>query len=151
MQVTRFTLLPLAFLVLAGCASLPSQQHRSERQAAYLAAAGAPVGNFTFASFYSWEPLTEKQLVVYTRPSQAWLLDLYGCQNLLYSDSIALTSNLNQVSTKFDQVLTQRGYVPCTISQIRPVNLKLMRAAAEQKRVIRSEPRPAPVGNPSPG
>jgi hypothetical protein len=145
MSVIRSLILLVALLVLAGCASVPSAQHRSERQAAYLAAAGSPVSNFTFSNFYSWEPLSEKQLLVYTRPTQAWLLDLFGCQNLLYSNSIGLTSNLNQVSARFDNVLTQRGYVPCTISQIRPVDVKRMRATAEEKRSIRSEPRSAPV------
>jgi hypothetical protein len=141
MSAIRSLIVLMLLLLLASCASVQSARHRSERQAAYLAAAGAPVGNFTFTSLYSWEPLSETQLVVYTRPRQAWLLDLYGCQNLLFSNSIGLTSNFNQISANFDKVLTQRGDVPCTISRIRPVDVKGMRAAAEEKRQIRSEPR----------
>lgn len=136
---SMFVLIPL--LLLAGCAGVQNDRHRNERDAAYLAAAGAPVGNFTFSSLYSWEPLSETRLVVYTRPTQAWLLDLFGCQNLLFSNSIGLTSNLNQVSANFDKVLTQHSGVPCTISRIRPVDVKSMRAAAQEKRQIRSEPR----------
>jgi hypothetical protein len=141
------TLLSLLSLV-AGCAGMSrsNERNRTERQAAYVAAAGAPVSNFTFTSLYSWEPLGETQLVVYTRPSKAWLLDLMGCQNLQSSNTIGLTSNLNQVSVRFDKVLTEHGVVPCTISDIRPVDLKGMKAAAEQKREIRSEPRPAAAG-----
>ncbi len=140
MFIRTLIVLPL-LLLLAGCAGVATQRHRSERQAEYLAATGAPVGNFTFTSLYSWEPLTGTQLVVYTRPTQAWLLDLYGCQNLLFSNSIALTSNINQVSANFDKVLTLRGDVPCTISRIRPVDVQGMRAAAAEKRLIRSAPR----------
>ncbi len=142
MSAIRSLIVLILLLLLAGCANVQNDRHRSDRQAAYLAAAGAPVGSFTFSSLYSWEPLSESQLVVYTRPAQAWLLDLFGCQDLLYTNSIGLTSNLNQVSTNFDKVLTQRSYVPCTISRIRPVDVKGMKAAAEQKRQIRSEPRP---------
>lgn len=145
MSVIRSLLSLVLLTVLAGCASVPNAQRRNDRQAAYLAAAGSPVSDFTFSSLYSWEPLSEKQLVVYTRPTQAWLLDLFGCPGLLYSNSIGLTSNLNQVSARFDKVLTQRGYIPCTISQIRPVDVKRMRAVVEEKRQIRSEPRSAPV------
>lgn len=133
-------------LVLAGCVSVPSAQHRSQRQAAYAAAAGAPVSNFRFfTTLYSWEPLSEDQLVVYTRPREAWLLDLAGCQNLLYTNSIALTSSLDQVSVNFDKVLTQNANFPCTISRIRPVHLDGLKMAIE-KRVIRSEPR-TPASN----
>lgn len=141
MSAIRSLIVLILLLLLAGCASVQNERHRNERQTAYLAAAGAPVGNFVFTSLYSWEPLSETQLVVYTRPGQAWLLDLFGCQNLLFSNSIGLTSNLNQVSANFDKVLTQYGEVPCTISRIRPVDVKGMRAVAEEKRQIRSEPR----------
>jgi hypothetical protein len=145
MSVTRTLILLSLLSLVAGCAGMSrsNERNRTERQAAYVAAAGAPVSNFTFTSLYSWEPLGETQLVVYPRPSKAWLLDLMGCQNLQSSNTIGLTSNLNQVSVRFDKVLTQYGVVPCTISGIRPVDLKGMKAAAEQKRQIRSEPRPA--------
>lgn len=145
MSITRPLILLSLLSLLAGCAGMSSssERHRTERQAAYMAAAGAPVSNFTFTSLYSWEPLGETQLVVYTRPTKAWLLDLMGCQNLLTSNTIGLTSNLNQVSVRFDKVLTQHGVVPCTISGIRPVDLKGMKAAADLKRQIKSEPRSA--------
>jgi hypothetical protein len=146
MSAIRSVIVLILLLLLAGCASVQNDRHRGERQAAYQAAAGAPVASFTFSSLYSWEPLSETQLVIYTRPTQAWLLDLFGCQSLLFSDGIGLTSNLNQVSVNFDKVLPQRGDVPCTISRIRPVDVKGMRASAERKRQIRSEPR-QPVAN----
>jgi hypothetical protein len=148
MSVTRPLIVLSLLSLLAGCAGMSSsnERQRIESQAAYVAAAGAPVRSFTFTSLYSWEPLSETQLVVYTRPTKAWLLDLMGCQNLLSSNTIGLTSNLNQVSFRFDEVLTDHGVVPCTISRIRPIDLKGMKAATEQKREIRSEPRPAAAG-----
>ena len=64
-------------LLLAGCCQrlvVPSAQ--SQREAAYAAAAGAPVKSFRFFNLYSWEPLGDSQLVVYTRPNEAWLLEV---------------------------------------------------------------------------
>lgn len=142
MSLIRFSLTTTLGLLLVGCSSVPYAQRLNERQAAYEAAAGAPVSNFMFSSLYQWQPLSETSLVVYTRPTEAWLLNLAGCHDLLYVNNIGLTSNLGQVSARFDKVLTGRSDVPCTISQIRPVDVEAVRAAKlQQKRTIKSEPR----------
>ncbi len=144
MSMIRILLATTLAAMLAACASAPYAQHTSERQAAYAAAAGAPVRHFRFFSLYSWEPLSDSQLAVYTRPNEAWLLDLGGdCQDLAFVNSIGLTSNLNQVMVGFDRVLTGRGNFPCTISQIRPVDVKSLKAVQQQQRLIKSEPRGA--------
>ena len=144
MSMIRILLATTLAAMLAACASAPYAQRTSERQAAYAAAAGAPVRNFRFFSLYSWEPLSDSQLAVYTRPNEAWLLDLGGdCQDLAFVNSIGLTSNLNQVMVGFDRVLTGRGNFPCTISQIRPVDVKSLKAVQQQQRLIKSEPRGA--------
>lgn len=133
----------LAFL-LAACSSVPYPQRISERQVAYAAAAGAPVLSFHFFTLYSWEPLGDSALAVYTRPNEAWLLDVGGgCQELEFTSSIGLTSSLNQVMVRFDKVLTGRQNFPCTITQIRPVDLKRLKAVQQQQREIKSQPRSA--------
>jgi len=144
MSMIRILLVTMLAAMLAACASAPYAQRTSERQAAYAAAAGAPVRHFRFFSLYSWEPLSDSQLAVYTKPNEAWLLDLGGdCQDLVFVNSIGLTSNLNQVMVGFDRVLTGRGNFPCTISQIRPVDVKSLKAVQQQQRLIKSEPRGA--------
>ena len=80
-------------------------------------------------------------MVVYTRPQQAWLLDVPGCTNLEFATAIGLTSNLHQVSVGFDKVLTGRGYLPCTITRIRPVDVKRVKASEQQRRAIEEKPR----------
>jgi len=128
--------------LLAACASAPYAQRISERQAAYAAAAGAPVRQFRFFTLYSWEPLSDSQLAVYTRPNEAWLLDLSGgCPDLAFVNSIGLTSSVNQVMVGFDKVLTGRRSFPCIISQIRPVDVKSLKAVQQQQRLIKSAPR----------
>ncbi|MFI4957577.1 MAG: DUF6491 family protein [Lysobacterales bacterium] len=142
MSMIRVLLATTLAALLAACASAPYAQRTSERQAAYAAAAGAPVRQFRFFTLYSWEPLSDNQLAVYTRPNEAWLLDLGGgCQDLAFVDSIGLTSNINQVMVGFDKVLTGRRNFPCTISQIRPVDVKSLKAAQQQQRLIKSAPR----------
>ena len=120
----------LAGWVLAGlltaCASLPSAQSMQQRQTAYVAAAGTPVRSFRLvpgASVYSWEPLSDTELVVYTRPTTAYLLDTWPCSGLAFTNGIGFTSFAEEVSVGFDQVLTTRGYLPCAIKQIRPLDL----------------------------
>jgi hypothetical protein len=144
MAMIRILLASALLMLLGACASVPYAQRASERQAAYAAAAGAPVRHFRFFSLYSWEPLSDRQVAIYTRPNQAWLLDLGGaCPDISFVNTIGLTSNLNQVMVGFDKVLTGRNDFPCTISQIRPVDVKSLKATQLQQRQIRSAPRSA--------
>ncbi|HEX7342089.1 MAG TPA: DUF6491 family protein [Rhodanobacteraceae bacterium] len=121
-----FVVVACAGLMLAGCAASRArhQQERS-RLAAIQAAAGKPVGAFDFMTrdLWSWEPLNEHELLVYTRPRQAWLLDVGVCPQLPYTVSIGLTSHVGQVSVMTDSVLVQGGMLPCTIERIRPVDV----------------------------
>lgn len=132
---TYLMLAAVAAMALAGCSSVPSAQRQAERKAAYEAAAGAPVNSFRFfTSPWSWEPLGEDQVAIYTRPNAAWLLDVPGCNQLPFATVIGLTSNLDQVSIRFDKVLTGRNGFPCTITRIRPVDVGRLKAA-EQRQV----------------
>jgi len=145
--MSKSPLIPAGALMLgllcAGCSSVPYAQRMSERQAAYAAAAGAPVRSFNFFSLYSWEPLSDTELAVYTQPNKAWLLDLGGCQDLLFVNSIGLTSSINQVMVGFDKVLTGRRNFPCTITQIRPIDVKSLKLAQQKQRQIESAARSA--------
>jgi hypothetical protein len=133
-----------ATLAITACSSVPSRSPVSARQAAYDAAAGQPVNSFRFyGSLWSWEPLGNDQLAIYTRPQQAWLLDVPGCIDLGYANTIGLTSNINQVSVGFDKVLAGRRYPPCTITRIRPVDVKQLKAAQARQRSITITPRAA--------
>ena len=128
--------------VLAACSSVPYAQRQQQRQAAYAAAAGAPVRSFHFFTLWSWEPLSDSEVVVYSQPNRAWLLGLDGhCQNLEFTQTIGLTSSTGEVSTRFDKVLTGRQYMPCTIMQIRPVDVKRLHIEQEAQRKINAQPR----------
>ena len=139
----QFILVAIAMAVaLAACSSVPYAQRQQQRQQAYAAAAGAPVKSFHFFTLWSWEPLGDSELAVYTRPDRAWLLDVDGtCLDLPYTRAIGLTSSVGQVWARFDKVLTGRHDIPCTISQIRPVDVKLLLIKQEAQRKINAQPR----------
>ncbi|QNJ99900.1 DUF6491 family protein [Dyella telluris] len=132
---------------LGGCTRVGKDytSRMEARQQDYAAAAGTPVNNFHYFSLWSWEPLSNQQLAVYTRSNEAWLLDLDGsCRNLEFTNHISLTSSASEVSVKFDRVLTGPGDAPCFIKQIRPVDLKKLNAPQEGKpREVEEAPRPA--------
>lgn len=148
MTFKRLLLLGAASAVLAACSSVPLAQREAERAAAYHAAAGAPVNSFRFFTpLWSWEPLGSDEVVIYTRPQQAWLLSVPGCNELPFANLIGLTSNLDQVSVYFDKVLTGRGFPPCTIAQIRPIDVTRLKAVQQAQRQIQLQPRTAATGS----
>ena len=128
-------------LLCAGCSSVPYAQRMSERQAAYAAAAGAPVRSFHFFNMYSWEPLGDQQLAVYTQVNRAWLLDVSLCQHLEFANALGLTSFGGDVSVNFDKVLVGRGYPPCFITRIRPVDVAKLKLEQQAQRKIDAAPR----------
>jgi hypothetical protein len=153
MSTMRVFMVSLAAMVLAACSSIPYAERLQQRQQAYEAAAGAPVRSFRliFNSIYSWKPLSDTQLVVYTQPTSAYLLDVWPCNNLTFTNGIGLTSFANEVQTGFDKVFTGRGYIPCRIRQIRPVNLAQFKLERESQRHVdslqRDNDNPAPTSS----
>jgi hypothetical protein len=142
MSIKRTMLAGAAAVALAGCSSVPYAQRLTQRQAAYAAAAGKPVGSFRFfAPLWSWEELGPDEVAVYTKPKEAWLLDVPGCTELPFANAIGLTSNLGQVSINFDKVLTGRNNLPCTITRIRPVDVGRLKAVQQEQRKIEAQPR----------
>ena len=125
----------ISAILLSACAGNPAQRADEQLQR-YLAVAGAPVKSFRYFSFNSWTPLGREHLVVWTKPREAWLIQVKPlCQDLNFAQSIALTSSLNRVYARFDKVLV-RDYT-CRIDSIRPIDVgalkDLQRAAREQR------------------
>ena len=134
----RWIVLPL-LLVLAACATGPSAPEReSPRLSLYRAHAGAPVSAFHyFGRFDSWESFGDRTLAVWTRPGEAWLLDLDApCDGLDFAVAIGLTSHTGLVSARFDDVLVNQPgpHFPCRIQTIRPLDVGAIRAAERAQR-----------------
>jgi hypothetical protein len=92
-----------------------------------------------FGTLNGWTELGDSALAVWTRPSEAYLLELRGpCQDLPYATAIGLTSQMNRVSARFDKVLvrdpTGGPRMPCFINSIRKLDVKALRASEQELR-----------------
>lgn len=138
-----------ASVVLSACASTGLRD--AEKLALYRTHAGESVGSFNFTGRLSgWTPLGDSALAVWTRPSQAYLLELSGpCNDLEYASAIGLTSSVNRVHERFDKVLVRSPSainIPCFIQTIRPLDVKALRASEQELREARTEERDAAGG-----
>ena len=135
----------LSTLAFSACASDPRTSD-ADRLALYRANAGAPVDNFQyFGRLDGWTPLGDTALTVWTRPSTAYLLELKGtCQDLDFANAITVTNQMGRVYSRFDKVIVLgRGanQIPCWIKEIRPIDVKALKAAEQEKRQARTAER----------
>lgn len=133
-------------MVLAACATT-GRLDGAERLELYRAHAGPPQQDMQFfGSLNGWNELGDSALAVWTRPSEAYLLELSGpCQDLPYAQAIGLSSRMGRVSARFDKVLV-RGTgpgprVPCHIASIRKLDIKALRASEQELRQAQAEER----------
>ena len=119
----------LGITVLGACQSgIPRHESQSEVRERYVAYAGAPLDRMTWLGhFYSWESLGDNHLVVYTTPSDAYLLTVTPpCNDLNFVQSIGLTSTAGTVYPRLDSVKV-KGW-RCPIAEIRRIDYARMRA-----------------------
>lgn len=134
----------VAILILtaavAGCASTRTSD--ADQVALYRAHAGEPVKDFHyFNNLNGWTPLSDRALVVWTRPNTAYLLDLMGpCNDLKFAFAISITNQMGMVSSRFDQVIVRDSssatHFPCRISEIRPLDVKGLKQAQRELRKV---------------
>lgn len=149
-------------LALTACSSSGPRMGDAERLAFYTQHAGEPVSSFRYGTGLSgWTPLGDTALAVWTRPNEAFLLELIGrCPDLPFAHSIVVSHSAGRVNARFDTVtprmtVTGRGTgmapMPCRIQTIRPLDT---RALNESKRQLREGAemveRPAEAGEPAP-
>lgn len=140
------SLLPYAVLAFALSACATGRMSGDERLALYRAHAAAPVKSFRFLSrIDGWTPLGNAAVAIWTRPNEAYLLEIDGpCPDLDFAQAINLTSQFGIVHSRFDKVipLVSAGGsepVPCHIRQIRPLDVKALKSAEKDIRRQRTE------------
>jgi hypothetical protein len=134
----------LAFLLgltLALSACSTTRLTDAETMTLYQEHAGEPVNSFQyFGQINGWTPISDEALAVWTRPNQAYLLELYGpCQDLDYAPAISLSNLMSRVSARFDNVYVHGGgassiRLPCRIQIIRPLDVKGLKQAQKELR-----------------
>lgn len=136
-------LLPfLAVIVasLAACASGP-RMNPAERRATLEAHAGEPVNSIRHPGRFSgWSAVGSSALVLHTRPSEAFLLDLTGpCSDLPFAHAIHVSSRAGSIASRFDYVLpmgpgTSSIRIRCHIRSIRPLDVAALRQSQQELR-----------------
>ncbi|WP_428995293.1 DUF6491 family protein [Lysobacter enzymogenes] len=129
----------LSAVVLAGCASTGPKLDDAQRLALYREHAGAPVDRFQyFGRLDGWTPLGDSALAVWTRPNQAYLLELQGrCQDLDFAQAISVSNQMGSVHRRFDKVIVlgqQSIKIPCFIDRILPLDVKALKQAQKEMR-----------------
>jgi len=95
----------------------------------YTPYAGQPIREFTWlGGFYSWDAVSSDELVVFTTPSDAYLLRVWStCENLRFIiHPIGLTTTSGTVRAGLDAVRT--GRMSCPIEEIRRIDYPRMLA-----------------------
>ena len=123
-----------ALLVLPACAAGLAKKDDAV-QFRYQDYAGEPVDTVTsMGRVTGWTSVSRDQLVIWTGVNEAWLLKVWDtCRDLEFADSVVVTRSGSRIS-RFDKVLV--GDERCQITEIRPVDIKQMkadRAAAKAK------------------
>lgn len=128
----------LVALAVSGCVSTGAMKD-DDRLALYRSHAGESVDSIQYTGSYSgWTPLSDGAFALWTRPSQAWLVELYSpCSEIDYADTIGFRDTNGRLSARFDQVYVgSHSLIPisCTIKEIRPLDVKAIRAAEKDAR-----------------
>ena len=123
----------IAVLGLGACAT--NRLSDTDRLALYDAHAGAPVKQIRFYNAMGWDRIDDEHVLLNMRPKETWLLKVSGpCLDWgSASPTLRLSSSGAYVMAKFDRILTQGSPVSCRIEEIRPIDLKGLRAARDAK------------------
>lgn len=154
--------LTLALVLLLGaCATEAPAVRDADRIARLRAAAGDPVRSIRVTgTVMSWTTAGDSVLAVWTRPREAWLMELSGrCMQLRGALSISFTNQNGRVTAGFDRVLV-RTMRPdsaastggCRIREIRPLDVATLRGGESVPTAAPPEPEPAePAETAAPG
>ena len=126
----RATFVSAAVVLLAACAAggIPKHQTEAQERARYEKYAGPPLDRMTWMGRYdSWDSIGDNKLVVFTTPSDAYLLTVVPpCTDLPWVQTIGITSTASTVYPRLDSVQV-KGW-PCQIASIQRVDYSRLRA-----------------------
>ncbi|WP_460734695.1 DUF6491 family protein [Lysobacter tyrosinilyticus] len=129
-----------AALALTASACATGGMSETEKLALYRAHAQPPVQSLRYLSrIDGWTPLGDRALAIWTRPNEAYLLEVDGCPDLDFAQAIGLTHNFGTVYSRFDKVIPRVGAgvpqpIPCYIREIRPLDVKAIKSAEKDMR-----------------
>ena len=121
----------VAMCGLSACAT--NRLSDAERLDIYKAHAGEPVSKIRNFSLIDWQLVDDEHVVLRTKPNESWLLTVAGpCLDMGgASPSLGISSSGAYIMSKFDRILVKDSGIDCMIQEIRPVDVKAVRAAQE--------------------
>jgi hypothetical protein len=135
------SLILLAVLALAASACATGRMSDTEKLDLYRSHAQTPVPSFRYLNrIDGWTPLGNSAVAIWTRPNEAYLLEMAGpCPDLDFAQAISLTSQSGIVYARFDKIVPRGGMggqppIPCPIHEIRPLDVKGLKAAEKDIR-----------------
>ena len=112
----------------ASAQSDPGYTERLQERAEFVAKfAGESVDSVKFRVFDGYEPLSTNSLIIYERGSRAYLLTVTYCWDLPWTGTIGGISDYETIYVRMNVISTAK--MRCTITEIRPVDSKAMKAA----------------------
>ena len=130
--LNRAALVLVAAGLLAAGTAAAQDVDPEQRLARYQRAAGEPVQGFRlFGALNHWEALGQSHVVVWVRPTEAYLLGLDApCPDLAKARAIGLGDQRGRVEARSSSI-TAIGDVaglPCRVQTIQPVDAEALRA-----------------------
>ena len=117
---------------LSACAGPGPREREAVRLAEYEQFAGAPVDEFHFWRMDRWESLGPLTVAIWSEPGKAWLIRVRKpCPGLEFAQIVGVSSTLNRVNRNFDTVNFEG--MRCRIAELRPIDVKAMRAARREQ------------------
>ncbi len=105
--------------------------------------ASAPKSSVPFARSYDFEPLGRHNLLLYESMNRAYLVEIEDfCPDLPTAMAIGVDNKTSSLSAKFDAL--RIGGRSCRILEIRPVDVKAMKAAQKAAREAAKAAKPSP-------
>ena len=133
-DVMKGLLVVIATALLSACATTGLPE--ATRLALVEAHAGEPVKQIRYTAPMGWSRVDAQHVLLDMRPRETWLLTLTG-QCLDWGSGapgLIVKSQTGFLLGKFDSVQTVGSNVTCRIDEIRPVDMKAVRAAEKQLR-----------------
>jgi hypothetical protein len=128
----------LALASLAACAT--NRMNDTDRLALYQAHAGEPVRQIRNTNAMGWDRIDDQHVVLEMRPNESWLLTLAGpCLDWGSGSPFLKVSTANGLTlTPFDKVIVPGSQISCQIREIRPLDIKAVRAG---ENALREKPK----------
>lgn len=124
--------LAVAALLVTGCAAGVGRLSADSPRERYRNYAGTPVERITAFDVNGWTALSRNELVLWTGVNEAWLVTVWdSCRDLEYAQRIRVERTGASI-TRLDRIGVGRDR--CPISEIRPIDVRQMRADRSAER-----------------